>query len=195
MNYRIGRDELLDRFRVWDGYLRRKVYLVACGGTALTLLGFKDSTKDIDLIVPDSREYVYLTRILKDLGYQNVSQYGWRTEDVFIYDIFRGNSVYTTELLESPLHAGNQTPIQEFSSIQLGVLNDHDLIITKLFRGTGVDFEDCLAVVRGRAGTLNLQRLSERFRETASYSISEQKVNRNLDLFLQRVKEELGYGT
>jgi hypothetical protein len=195
MHYRISREELLDRFRVWDGYLRRKVHLVACGGTALTLLGFKDSTKDIDLIVPDSRQYVYLTGILKDLGYRQVTVNGWRTEDVFVVDIFRGNFVHTTELLESSLDAGNHNPVQEFSSIRLSTLNDYDLVISKLFRGTGVDFEDCLSLIRGRAGALNLRRLSERFKETAFYSISEPKVKQNLDLFLQRVREELGYGT
>ncbi len=49
MDYRIDKDRLLDTFSAWDSYLKRKVHLIACGGTALTLLGVKDSTKDIDL--------------------------------------------------------------------------------------------------------------------------------------------------
>ena len=55
--YRIGIDALYERLEIWNGYLLRKVRLIACGGTALTLLGFKDSTKDVDLMVPDEREY------------------------------------------------------------------------------------------------------------------------------------------
>jgi len=37
---------------IWDSYLRKKVHLIACGGTALTLMTIKESTKDIDLIIP-----------------------------------------------------------------------------------------------------------------------------------------------
>lgn len=63
MIYRINKDGLLDRFVSWNSYLKRKVHLIACGGTAMTLLGIKDSTKDIDLIVPDVKEYGYLTGV------------------------------------------------------------------------------------------------------------------------------------
>ena len=35
----------------------------------MTLLGIKDSTKDIYLIVPDAKEYEYLTKSLKAIGY------------------------------------------------------------------------------------------------------------------------------
>ena len=50
MEYRIDRDSLFDRLGIWNGFLKRKVRLIACGGTALTLLGIKASMKDIDLI-------------------------------------------------------------------------------------------------------------------------------------------------
>lgn len=65
MNYRIDKQGLLDKISVWDSFLKRKVHLIACGGTALTLLGVKASTKDIDLIVPDLTEYKYLINNLK----------------------------------------------------------------------------------------------------------------------------------
>ena len=54
MEYRIDKMGLLDRISAWDSFLKRKVHLVACGGTALALLGVKPATKDIDLIVPKS---------------------------------------------------------------------------------------------------------------------------------------------
>ncbi len=194
MDYRIGRAGLLDRLRLWNGYLRRRVRLVACGGTALTLLGFKESTKDIDLMVPEPKEYEHLTRMLASIGYRRTTENGWRTEDIFIFDIYRGNCVHTTELLESPLEEGNHTVVEDSRRIQLSVLNDYDLIITKLFRGTAVDFDDCVALARGRRGTLDLGKLKKRFRETASYAVGEDRVNKNLDIFLERLKEE-GYGS
>lgn len=64
MDYRIDRNRLFDRFSAWSSYLKRKVRLIACGGTAMTLLGIRDSTKDIDLIVPDTKEYKYLIGML-----------------------------------------------------------------------------------------------------------------------------------
>jgi hypothetical protein len=36
--YRLDKDELLDNLRAWNRVLRRKVRLIACGGTAMTLL-------------------------------------------------------------------------------------------------------------------------------------------------------------
>lgn len=38
----------------------------------MTLLGIKDSTKDIDLIVPDTKEYKYLIGMLEALGYVKI---------------------------------------------------------------------------------------------------------------------------
>jgi len=50
--YRIDRENLLNTLSIWDSYLSKKVHLIACGGTALTLMTIKESTKDIDLIIP-----------------------------------------------------------------------------------------------------------------------------------------------
>lgn len=71
MKYRIDKQNLLDRLTVWDSFLKRKVHLIACGGTAMTLLGVKASTKDIDLIVPVVAEHEYLINMLKQLGYKS----------------------------------------------------------------------------------------------------------------------------
>jgi len=50
--YRIDRENLLNTLSIWDSYLRKKVHLIACGGTALILMILKESIKDIDLITP-----------------------------------------------------------------------------------------------------------------------------------------------
>ena len=69
MEYRIDKQGLLDTLSAWDGFLNRKVHLIACGGTAMTLLGVKASTKDIDLIVPNIDEHEYIVKILQQIGY------------------------------------------------------------------------------------------------------------------------------
>lgn len=190
MKYRINKETLLDIISIWNGFLKRKVHLIACGGTALTLLGIKDSTKDIDLIVPDLAEYKYLMDILKQLGYKSASGSGWTKGDGIIFDLFRGKRVHTTELLESPLKGGNHLLIKEYSNIYLGVLNYYDIIISKLFRGESIDMDDCLSLLKSKKQEIDLKRLKERFMETSSFDVSEDKVNRNLKYFLMVLKKE-----
>lgn len=190
MDYRVSKQGLLDSMSVWDSFLKKRVHLIACGGTALTLLGVKPSTKDIDLMVPNLHEYEYLIRILKQLGYQSASGWGWRRGDGFIFDLFRGKSIHTTELLESPLNRGNHFLIKEFSRIYFGVLNYDDIIISKLFRASEVDIEDCLLLIRSKKEEINIKCLEERFKETASFDVSEGRVNKNFEHFLKTLNKE-----
>ena len=47
----IDRNELVKWLRSIDNKLHRKITLVAVGGTAMTLLGLKSSTRDIDFCI------------------------------------------------------------------------------------------------------------------------------------------------
>ena len=190
MEYRIDKEGLLSVLSGWDSFLKRKVHLIACGGTAMTLVGAKASTKDIDLIAPEITEYEYLINVLKELGYNPVSGNGWSRDGKFVFDIFRGNKIHTTDLLESPLNEGNNYKVKEFAHIYLGALNHYDLIVSKLFRGKEVDFEDCLALMKNKGSEIDIENLKKRFHETASYEVSEEKVSKNLDIFLNRLTEE-----
>lgn len=189
MDNRADKELLLSRLADWDSFLRKRVRLIACGGTALTLLNIKPSTKDIDFIVPDIEEYEYLVRTLNLLGYESVSGSGLRRGNDFVFDLFRGPRVHTTELLESPLEARNHILIKEFIYIYLGVLNFYDLLISKLFRATSADMDDCLALLGHKRKEIDLQIFEKRFRETASYNISEERMIKNLEYFLRLTRE------
>lgn len=190
MEYRIDKEGLFNRISGWDSFLKKRVHLIACGGTALTLLGLKASTKDVDLLIPNIDEYEYLTGILKQLGYKPASGAGWETGDGFIFDLFKGKAVHTTELLESPLDKGNNIPVKEFSRIYLGILNYYDVIISKIFRATALDIDDCLLLIKSRRKELDFKRLETRFRETAAFDISEDRVNKHFDSFVNVLKKE-----
>lgn len=115
MRYRLGKEELLDIMVEWNRFLKRKVHLIACGGTAMTLLGVKPSTKDIDFMVPNTKEYTYLVRQLKALGYKQSSGSGWKQDnEIFHFDLFSGNRIHTTELLHSPLDDGRNLAWKEY---------------------------------------------------------------------------------
>jgi hypothetical protein len=80
MNNIVDSATLLNILAVWDRFIKHKVRIIACGGTALTLLNVKASTKDIDLLIPDPNEYKYLIKSLIGLGYERETGAGWRKD-------------------------------------------------------------------------------------------------------------------
>jgi hypothetical protein len=173
MEYRLDKNRLLDVLGEWNRFLKRKVHLIACGGTAMTLIGVKPSTKDVDFIAPKVREHDYLTKQLKSLGYKQATGSGWKRDgEDFQFDIFRGNRIHTTELLNSPLEEGRHSILMEFSYLYIGVLNDYDLISSKLMRGTRVDFEDCLRLADARREEIDIERLIHHFHEMVSCDVA-----------------------
>lgn len=193
--YRLNREDLLKNMTAWNGFLHKKVHLIACGGTAMTLLGIKESTRDVDFMVPVEKEYRYLIRILKQLGYVPSSGSGWkRPSEAYIYDLFMGKRIHTTELIDPPLDEGRHSLIKEFSRLYIGVLNHYDLIISKLFRCTSVDVEDCLTLVKVRRNEIDINRLWERFKETALYDTTEAKMMSHWEYFETMLVKEGLYG-
>ena len=195
IEYRLDRDALLDVLGQWNTFLKRKVHLIACGGTALTLLGVKESTKDVDFMVPIEPEHRYLTKTLKALGYQKRTGSGWgRQGDSFVYDLFVGNRIHTTELFASPLKEGNHKLLREFSHLYVGILNEYDLIASKLFRGLEVDFEDCLMLIRARGKEIDIKRVESHSRELAQYDVSVDRILPRVEYFMDLLRREGLYG-
>ena len=195
MEYRLNKQTLLDVLGQWNGFLKRKVHLIACGGTALSLADVKPSTKDIDFMVPINTEYRYLIKTLKSLGYQQITGSGWqRKGDLFIFDLFQENYIHTTELLESPLLKENHILLKAYSYLYVGILNDYDLIASKLFRGTNVDFEDCLMLVKAHKDIIDIRHLERHFRKLAEYDISENRILGHIDSFINLLRNEKLYG-
>jgi hypothetical protein len=190
MEYKLDKNRLLDILGEWNRFLKRKVHLIACGGTAMTLIGVKFSTKDVDFMVPKVREHDYLMKQLSALGYKQVTGSGWKRDgEEFQFDIFRGNRIHTTELLDSPLEEGRHSIFREFSHLYVGILNDYDLISSKLMRGTRVDFEDCLGLAEAHREEINIERLIHHFHEMVSYDVAEYRLRSNIEHFLVLLRE------
>ena len=191
MEDRIDKHSLVDLLAQWNNFLKRKIHLIACGGTALTLQDIKPSTKDIDFIVPSDAEYKYLLKTLKELGYKQLTGSGWRgSGDPFIFDLFPGKCIHTTELLHSPMEDDKHIPFKEFSNLYIGILNHYDLICSKLFRGTRIDFDDCLMLYRAKKGQVDITHLKAHFKEMASYDISEEKIITNMTHFIDLLEQD-----
>ena len=191
MEYRLNKNRLLEILGEWNRFLKRKVHLIACGGTAMTLMGVKSSTKDVDFIAPKVREHDYLAKQLKALDYKQVTGSGWkRTGEDFQFDIFRGNRIHTTELLESPLEERGHSMLKEFSHLFIGILNDYDLIVSKLMRGATVDFEDCLSLTEAHLTEIDMSRLIQHFYSMINYDVSEDRLKPNIDYYLKLLREK-----
>ncbi|MFI5348000.1 MAG: DUF6036 family nucleotidyltransferase [Elusimicrobiota bacterium] len=188
--YILTKQGLWDILEAWDPFLPRQVRLVACGGTALTLQDLKESTKDVDFLVPDEDEYKALLSTIQKLDYRRVTGSGWARDGGFIFDLFPGKIVFKTELLDSPLDEGRYIPIRTFKKLLVAALNDHDLIISKMFRGSDVDIDDCLRLIKGRGKDFDFGKLKERYKETADYDLRPEQMMKNLGYLLAAWEEK-----
>jgi hypothetical protein len=80
--------------------------------------------------------------------------------------------------------------VREFERIYFGVLNYYDIIISKLYRASSVDVDDCLSLVKSKSKDIDIKQLESRFRETALYDVSTEKVNKHFDYFLRVLKKD-----
>lgn len=187
--YRLTSDELMLTLENWDSLMNFKIHLIACGGTAMTLLNLKESTKDIDFVVPVETEYQRLMKFLKEIGYHSLGG-GLRNpnDPNFIYQFWPGNRVFTTSLLEPILDKEKHILVRRWRHIYLGAINLMDLIITKMFRGTSVDINDCIAVFI--KGEIDIEQLMSRYIEASLYDLNPDKVKRNFFYFVERLFEK-----
>jgi uncharacterized nucleotidyltransferase DUF6036 len=187
--YRITGRELIQTIGNWERLINFKVNLIGCGGTALTLLQIKDSTKDIDFIVPVAKEYERLMKFLRSLGYEEKGGGLTHPDDPnFLYQFWVGDRVFTTDLLDSPLETGRNIPIKKWRHIYLGALNIQDLIITKMFRGTRLDIEDCMAAFA--AFEIDPDELLKRYAEAAKYDLNPEKMMQNFIMLAEAICEK-----
>ena len=187
--YRLNRDKLLSVLSIWDSQLQLPVLLVACGGTALTLQGYKSSTKDVDFLVPYPDQFEVLAAFLHNQGYERRTGYGYKhPKEPWIFDLFIGQTIFQTELLD-PIHeSANHRVIKAYDHLILACLNSEDLIISKMFRGTLVDVQDSVLLIEEEH--LDLGSLGIRYVETASYYHNPEKCKKNMGYLIAELDEK-----
>ena len=187
--YRLTGDDLMLTLENWDSLINFNTQLIACGGTAMTLLNIKESTKDIDFVVPVENEYKRLMKFLNQIGYHDAGGGLQHPDDPnFIYQFWSGNQIFTTELLDPILDQGKHIVVKEWRHIYLGAINLMDLIITKMFRGTSVDISDCIAVFM--TGEIDAEQLLARYRKAVQYDLNPDKVMKNFIYFIEKLFEK-----
>ena len=139
----IGTKGLMDFLSEFNRHLPRKMKIFALGGTALTLLGKKASTRDIDLCFASENERKSFVKTLQTLGYRLDIPNKLIGHGIAI-DVYSDGYIFCVQL--PPDYTEKAKKIREMGKIDLYALAPIDLIITKTARFNDRDRED-LAVL------------------------------------------------
>lgn len=163
----------------------KRIALYALGGTALTILGIKSSTIDIDFNVDSEKQYTYLIALFRDLGFEQQSTLRWRTQEGFAIDLFHGSNILGTQLLADCLEKSKL--IDRFGKLTLYTLSLGDIIISKLARGDSRDFDDIRQILLKEK--IGVRALAGRYKETMETSVVGQYRQKLLDLIDFKFRE------
>lgn len=171
-------NELFQLLESISKYVEREVDMYALGGTALTILGIKPSTLDIDINIDSHEQYLYVCSIFEQIGFKQIGGIRWQTQEGLFFDLFEGSNILGTVLLPDCLEKSSF--IRSFGKIRLYTLSLYDIIISKLARGDMRDFEDIKRIFDKQ--NINLSELVERYKETMETSIVSNYKQKLLDL-------------
>lgn len=148
-----------------DKRLNKKITIVAVGGTAMTLLGLKPSTLDVDLCISSEDEKNFERSLDKN----------------FKVDIFTDGFIFSEQLPSDYVEKSKE--ILELKNISLKALSPLDIIITKAARLNARDEED----IRALAKYVKKEDLMKRFKHVVgTYSGDERVYRYNFEVVLKR---------
>ncbi|MDP2906786.1 MAG: DUF6036 family nucleotidyltransferase [Nanoarchaeota archaeon] len=171
-------EDLFELLNSISKYIKIKIKMYAMGGTAITILGIKPSTLDIDIDIYPDKEYQYICKIFEQIGFKRKGTIRWQTQEGLFFDLFSGSNILGTELLPDFLNKSKF--IKTFGNIELYTLSLEDIIISKLARGDPRDFTDIKKIFETQQ--INIPRLVRRYKETMETSIVSNYKQKLLDL-------------
>lgn len=180
----IDKHWLLSMLENWNAIAAKSkfsIVLVAVGGTALTLLNLKASTKDIDFTVPHE-SITALNTLLKKIGAKAAGGISFETKEGARLDIFRDGQIFSTTLPEDFLE--HSTLIKDFGNVKLYALSIYDIIITKLARNSVDDEEDIKSIFKGCK--VEIGKLKKRYEQ-----VQELMLDENLKYHFERLLKVL----
>ncbi|MCK5283711.1 MAG: hypothetical protein KAK00_09995 [Nanoarchaeota archaeon] len=122
----ITKNDLIGWLEDIDKKLENKIILVAVGGTAMTLLGLKPSTRDIDFCM-ESKDINIFRKLAKN--------------GKFKVDLFQDGYIFSEQLPDDYLDKSTRLETN-LANIELRTLSLIDIILTKAARYNERDEED-----------------------------------------------------
>ena len=138
--------EYLDRI---DKQLKQKITIVAVGGTAMTLHGLKESTKDVDFCVQTKEDWAAVHSAAK------------KVKSGFRLDLFSEGHIYILQLPEDYVSKSRLLKVR-FKHLEVRLLSPIDIILTKASRLNERDVEDIRALVTKKR--VDKKKLIERYK-------------------------------
>ena len=161
----IDRNKLVKWLKSIDKKLHSKITLIAVGGTAMTLLGLKSSTRDVDFCIKSDEKKDFEKALDKK----------------FKVDIFTDGYIFSEQLPTD--YSEKSKEIVRMKNISLKTLNPIDIIITKAARFNARDEEDIEVLSKH----VDKDELVKRFNEVLkSYSGKEEDYKYHFNIILKR---------
>src|SRR3989338_10487964 len=155
-------NDQMDFFRIISNNLDDDIECWAFGGTAMMFYGYKDDTKDIDLLFENEKSRKIFIEAIKKLGFEETSPIKiyipekLRDEgkplmfkrDEFRLDLF-AEKIFRTKL--SPKMKEDKFAVHEFrgeNNLKVNVLRKEHIVQLKAITELDRDFEDILTILR-----------------------------------------------
>lgn len=165
----ITKNDLIAWLKEIDKKLNTDIVLIAVGGTAMTLLGLKSSTIDIDFCLSSKDEKEFESVLDKK----------------FRVDLFFDGFIFSEQLPDDYQEISKD--ILELKNIKLKALNPIDIVITKCARLNARDEEDISAIAK----YVDKQKLLERFELVVKTYAGNEKIYReNFEYVFKRYLEK-----
>ena len=158
----ITQEDQLSLFKLISSRIKKNIDCYAFGGTAMLFYGYKDDTKDIDLLFEDEKERKEFIEAVKDLGFEETSPMKiyipeklreknrplmFKREDNR-FDLFV-KRIFKTEI--SPKMREDLYAVHEFKgkhTLKIKVLRKEHIVFLKAITERDKDLEDILTIIR-----------------------------------------------
>lgn len=165
----ITKKDLLNWLSVADKKLKSKITLIAIGGTAMTLIGLKPSTRDVDFCI-ESKNVNIFKKIIKN--------------GKFKVDLFIDGFIFSEQLPDDYIEKSNKIEAG-LINIELRALSLIDIIITKAARYNERDEEDISAIAK--INKVKREELEVRFKQVKeTFAGRKSDYNYHFNLILKR---------
>lgn len=136
--------------------LPKPIIAYAIGGTAMMFLGFKESTKDIDLVFTNSEERNMFKKTAESFGYKEMDSvivYGVKNNRPMMINL--GNSRFDLFLIDvidftfSPTMQERAEQVHNFGkNLIIKIADKHDIILMKCATNRARDEEDIVNIAK-----------------------------------------------
>lgn len=164
----ITKNDLLDWLNEIDKKLKHKVILIAVGGTAMTLLNLKPSTRDVDFC----------------LNKKDFNDFKKLINNKFKVDLFQDGFIFSEQLPDDYIEKSNRIST-DFINLDLRTLFLPDIIITKAARYNARDEEDIETLAK--TNLIDKNELKQRFSQVKeTFAGNKSEYEYHFDLILRR---------